>query len=318
MDSNLQWLRTVQVVVGSGGTGLSIDKLRISFEVTKTVDSTPNIAQVKIYNLSPDNEAKVRTQYTDIMIKAGYPGSSLLIFQGNIKHAFHYRDKADLITQIEAADGDKDYRKATMNLTLAAGTTDSDLVNKALASFSSTIKGHIGVTSAPRIRGKVISGMTRDTLSKLARDNDAKWSIQDGELHIVPVDGVLPTQAIVVNAATGMLNAPEINDRGIRVKCLLNPQIKVNGVLQLNNNDIMIKRRRTRQVLKRTKKPPTNQTQQVVALNSDGLYKVIRIDHRGDNRSNQWETESYCVGLGQPIPASPQPIGVDSTDLYDN
>jgi hypothetical protein len=34
-----------------------------------------------------------------------------------------------------------------------------------------------------------------------------------------------------------------------------------------------------------------------VALNADGLYKVIRTDHRGDTRSTQWETECYCIAL---------------------
>jgi hypothetical protein len=313
--STLQWLRKVQVVVGSGGTGLSIDKLRISFEITKTVDSTPNVAQVKIYNLNPSNEVLIHTQYTDLMINAGYQNSAFVIFRGNIKHAFHYRDKTDLITQIEAADGDKDYRQATLNLTLAAGTDNTHLVNAALGSFSSTITGEVGIPAGnPRIRGKVISGMTRDVLSKLACETDAHWSIQDGHLQIVQGASALQNQAIVVNAATGMLKAPEISDKYIKVTTLLNPQIGVNGVLQLNNNDIMIKRRKSRTLSKNTRKDPIAMT----GLNIDGLYKVIRLDHRGDNRSNQWETESYCVSLGQPIPASSQPTGDDAEYLYDN
>jgi hypothetical protein len=311
---NQQWLRHVQVVVGSGGTGLSIEKLRISFEITKTVDSTPNIAQVKIYNLSPDHEAQVRTQYEDILINAGYRGAMRLIFRGTIKHAFHYRDKCDQITQIEAADGEKDYRQATMNLTLAAGTTPAQLVSQAAATMGSTTVGYIGISGQPRIRGRVYSGMTRDVLSHVARTNDALWSIQDGALQIVPAGATLPNQAVVVNSATGMLKAPEINDKGIRVTCLLNPQIGINGVLQLNNNDIMVKRRKMRQVSKNTRKAPADPTK-TVALNADGLYKVIRLDHRGDNRGAQFETESYCVGLGQPIPASSEP---DDSEAAEN
>lgn len=318
--SNLQWLRKIQVVVGSGGSGMLVEDLRISFEITKTVDSTPNVAQVKIYNLSPDHEALVRKQYTDILINAGYQGSMRLLFRGTIKHAFHYRDAANLVTQIEAADGEKDYRQATLNLTLAAGTTPSDLIAKAAASMKSTALGFVGVTGTPRVRGRVYSGMTRDILSRAARSADALWSIQDGALQIVPASAALPNQAVVVNAATGMLKAPEINDKGIRVTCLLNPQIGVNGVLKLNNNDIMVKRRRMRQASKNTRKAPADPTK-TVELNADGLYKVIRLDHRGDNRSDAgWETESYCVGLGQPIPASNEPdnSGDAAEFMYDN
>jgi hypothetical protein len=313
--NNRQWLRQAQVVFGTNGSGLLVSKLRIQFEIIKTIDPAPNTAQIKIFNLAPNNEQSVLTEYEQVMINAGYQGTQRLIFEGNIKHAFHFREKADLITQIEAADGDKDYRNAVMNLTLAAGTTPADLVTKAVASMTGgTTLGYNGITGTPRIRGKVISGMTRDVLSRLGRETGSNWSIQDGQLQIVAADAVLPNQAIVVNAATGMLKAPEINDRGIRVTCLLNPQIRINGVLQLDNNDIMLKLRKQRTLSKNTRKQTQPTT--TVKLNADGLYKVIRVDHRGDTHSSQWETESYCIGLNQSITATTQPAPVDVDALY--
>lgn len=313
---SLQWLRLCEVVVGpAGATGLQIGggdptapQLKVQFEIIKTLDSTPNTAQVKIFNLNKTNEAKIAnqkggaTEFTDLLVNVGYQGAAKLIFRGNIKHAFHYRDKADYVTQIEAADGDKDYRQAKLNLTLAAGTTHSELVNAAVASFSTTKQGSVLISSKPRIRGHVFSGMTRDVLSNLARESTANWSIQDGALQIVPVNGVLPNRAVVVNAATGMLSAPEISDRGIKVLCLLNPLIGINSVLQLDNYDIMQRIRKRRSLTKNTAKVP-DRNLVTVALNPDGLYKVIRVDHRGDTRGSQWETESYCISLGSAIPA---------------
>lgn len=311
-NGSLQWLREFEIVIGPpGGSGLQIGgqsptapALKVQFEIVKTLDPAPNTAQIKIFNLTPAHEKQITgptTEFTQVLINAGYQGASRLIFKGTIKHAFHYRDKADYVTQIEAADGDKDYRQAKLNLTLAAGTTHADLVNAAVGSFSNTSLGHNGIAPGnPRIRGRVISGMTRDVLSRVARETTSNWSIQDGALQIVPTNGILPNQAIVVNASTGMLKAPEINDRGIMVTCLLNPLIGINGVLQLDNNDIMQRIRKRRQLSKNTQKTP-DRNLTTVALNADGLYKVIRTDHRGDTRGMQWETESYCVALGSKV-----------------
>lgn len=330
--STLQWLRQLQVVIGVpgqqglqiGSSDATVPALKVQFEIIKTLDPTPNTAQIKIFNLKKDNEKFIvgylsNAEFKEVLVNAGYQNAQRLIFKGNIKHAFHYRDKTDLITQIEAADGDKDYRQAKLNLTLAAGTTAADVVNAAVGSFNSTTLGHNLIPPGnPRIRGRVISGMTRDVLGKLAREATADWSIQDGALQIVPAGSVLPNQAIVVNASTGMLSAPEINDRGIKVTTLLNPLIGINTVLQLDNNDIKQLIRKRRGLSKNTRKNPNLST---VGLNADGLYKVIRTDHRGDTRGNQWETECYCIAVGTSLPSSPDASVADQTaegdDVYE-
>lgn len=298
---SLQWKRVAQVVIGSGGNGLLVQSLRIDFEITKHVEATPNEGVIKIYNLLPDNENKIKNEYDEVLVNAGYQDSVRLIFRGNIKHVFRYRKGNDYITEIEAADGDADYRRAFMNEALAAGTTVNQLVDRAVSSFGTTIKGHVQVTNHKHIRGIVVSGNTRDVLTNVARKSGANWSIQDGQLHIVKVDSVLPDEAIVVNIHTGLLTTPEVSDKGIKVKCLLNPQIRVNGTIKLDNNNIKLRIRKQHHLGKNvTKKTQTGP----VRLDPDGLYKVIWMEHSGDTRGNDWTTEMVCIGLSQPIPAT--------------
>lgn len=308
MMPSSQWKRIVQVVVGKQGSGLSIandpngNSLRIQFEIAKTVEPTPNTALIKIFNLHPNHESQIKNEYDEVIVNAGYEDSVRIIFRGNIKHVFRYRDKNDYITEIDAADGDKDFRTAIMNLTLAAGTSTQQLVDKAVGTFKGgTTKGFIGADNKPRIRGRVISGNTRDVLSDIARDSGANWSIQDGELVMVKSDSVLPDEAIVINSDTGMLGAPEINDKGISVKCLLNPQIKCNGAIQLNNKDIRIHERKMPLLISPDEQKKL-QRQEPVRLDPDGIYKVIRVIHKGDNRAAEWMSEIVCVGLSEPIP----------------
>lgn len=304
LPSNAQWIRQAQVVVGKKGNGLLVDQLKIEFTVTKTIGSSPNPALIKIYNLNPSNEALIQNEYTDIILNVGYKNNVRILFSGNIKHVFKYKAKTDYITEIEAADGDYDYRNSILNETLAAGTTRDHIIQKAVSSFTGgTTKGFVKIDPYTNLRGVCLTGNTRTVLNNLAKDAGANWSIQDGKLTIVKTSGTLPNTAIVINEQSGMLDAPEINDKGISVRTLLNPQLAVNGVIQLNNNDIRIQERRINILSSKANKTAAKQLLPV-RLDPDGLYKIIRIRHHGTNRGKEWVSECACIGLSQPIPAS--------------
>jgi len=314
--SSLQWKRSAQVVIGKSGTGLLVENLRIQFEVAKSATPAPNTAIIKIYNLSPDNEAKIKQEYDEILLNAGYVDSMQMAFRGNIKHVYNYREGNDRIVEIEAADGDKDYRTAVINETLAAGTTQQQLIDRCVGTFTGgTKKGYVEPQSKTLQRGRVVSGNTRSVLDSAARDAGCNWSIQDGQLVMVGVQKMLPNTAIVIRADTGMLGAPEINEKGITVKCLMNTKILPNCAVQLDNNGIKAKRRKAEKLQKPSKRPqasiaggiqsddeyieddPTQLTGQTVRLSNDGIYKVIKLTHKGDTRGPDWVTESLTIAL---------------------
>lgn len=311
-DSTRQWKRHAQVVVGKGGKGLLVENLRIQFEVTKTVEHKPNTALIKIFNLAPQNEEQIKYEFDEVLLAAGYEQSGQInaqgqlrypmIFRGNITHVFRHRSGTDYVTEIEAGDGDKDYRNAVMNETLAAGTTNAQLVDRAAQSFSKTggsTKGTVQINERARLRGKVVSGNTRDVLHDVARESGANWSIQDGQLVLVKTDGVLPDEAIVITAQTGMVGAPEVNAKGIALKCLLNPQLRVNGAIKLDNNSIKEKINRERAASDKKKNDS-----QAARRDPDGIYKVLKLSHKGDTRGGEWASEIECVALGKEVPAA--------------
>lgn len=293
-----QFKRKIQVIIGKQGSGLLVEDLRINFEITKTLEAEPNCAIIKIFNLNPDNESKIKNEFDEVIVNAGYEADMRLVFLGNIKHVYRYRDKSDFITEIEAGDGDKDFRNSVMNETLAAGTTDAQIVDKAVKSFGTTKKGQVQLSTARRIRGKVITGNTRDVLKNLSNESNTNWSIQDGQLQIVKVGSVLADEAIVVNSETGMLSSPEVNDKGISAKCLLNPQIKVNGRIKLDNNTIKAKREKNKTLATDAEKKAAKKVDPV-RLDPDGFYKVVKLIHVGDNRGQDWYTEIECLSIGQ-------------------
>ncbi len=83
-------------------------------------------------------------------------------------------------------------------------------------------------------RAVTLFGMARQHLLTLAQSNNCQWSIQSGQLDMVPNDGNKPGQAVVLNTQTGLIGIPEETTDGIYVRCLLNPNIRVNTLLQIN------------------------------------------------------------------------------------
>lgn len=295
-----QWGRVARVIVDRAGVGISIENLRIRFEVAKSVGRTPNKAVVKIYNLNPTHEAQVTTEFDDLILEVGYSSAALGVFRGNITRAFRYRDGVDSITEVHAGDGDRDFRKATCNFSLAAGANNDQLIARIVDGFTTTTKGYVPVRSSSRTRGRVFCGMARDVLDRIARQQGSEWSIQDGVLDIVPVDSTTPTEAVRLTSETGMLDCPEITDKGVIVRCLLNPTIKPNGKVQIDNNSVREKMGKAK----------------LARLDPDGVYKVIRVIHKGDTRDTEWVSEMTCVALGGIVTTSAAPTTA-ATDNVD-
>ncbi len=313
-----KWLRYARVLVGKNGNGdvsptvgISIESaqpdgsspgLRIKFEITKTIYHTPNQALITIYNLLQEHEQAIDKEYNDLILIAGYQGQERVVFRGNIRFTHFYGDGLDRYAEINAADGDKDFHNALVNFTLAAGHDDQDTIDNLLTSFQATTKGHIHGKhiSRKRIRGRTYSGSARDVLTALARENDGHWSIQDGLLNLVPVDSVLPTEAIVVSSDNGLLGPPEVNDKGITIRTMLEPRIVPGGKLWLQNNEVRQKHLKAALTGQKHKLKGANVP---VRLDPDGIYKVFAHKLTGDTRDTEWVSECRCVGLDQPIPS---------------
>ena len=294
-----QWIREVEVILGSGGVGLSIKDLRVQFEVEKTVESAPNEAKIRIFNLTPENEEKIKEEFDEVILNAGYKDNIGMIFRGNIQHVYRYREKTDTITEIIASDGDKDYRLATINTTFAAGSTNLDIIDAALDSFQGvgdTNRGTIAVPAKVYLRGKVVTSNSRSALDNVSKECGINWSIQNGELDMISVDDFLP-DVVVINKNTGMLGSPTVTDKGIEVRCLMNNLLKVNARVELDRSSINEKPAgkgadKNGEGGKRRSQPDGSKRE-----DATGLYKILNLKHKGDNRASEWVSTSVCLFL---------------------
>jgi len=73
-------------LIAPEGSTVIIEDLRISFEITKDLYGYPNLAKIRIYNLSPSSVNKISKEFTKIKITAGYEADIRQLFIGDTRN----------------------------------------------------------------------------------------------------------------------------------------------------------------------------------------------------------------------------------------
>ncbi len=298
-----QYLRKASLIIGNDeGNGRDFSELRFKFSISRGDIQTPNSADIRIYNLSEQTAQAVQKEFTRVILQAGYEGNFGVIFDGQIKQVRRGREtQTDTYLDITAADGDSAYNFAFSSTSLAAGSTPIDHFN-----VLSNDMGKYGVSEGytpelqgnPLPRGKVFYGMSRDIMRSVAKNTDCSWSIQDGKLTMIPLTAYAPGDIPVLTSATGVIGLPEQTQNGIRLKILLNPNIKIGQAVKLDNASIQ----RYRYSMSIGQEAVNLLNEQSNKINNDGLYYVMIADHAGDTRGNEFYTEITCLAIDASIP----------------
>lgn len=296
-----QYLRKASLVVIAGEKALDLSELRFIFE-TKNADSqSPDNCSIRVYNLSDETSNKVQKEFTRVVLSAGYQnGPYGIIFDGTIKQFRRGRESAtDDYLDILAADGDIGYNFGVVSNSLPAGSTPRQRVDAAIAAMPQMSAGSImDFTGGILPRGKVQFGMARDFLRRESESQGGSWSVQSGKIQIVPLEGYLPGDAVQLNSLTGMIGVPEQTDEGVKVTCLLNPKIRIGGLVQINNKDI----NKTIQANPDAAPIPFNQwtgIQLLAKITTDGYYRVYACEHTGDTRGAPWYSTLICLAFAK-------------------
>lgn len=313
-----QYLRKVSLIVGQNEASrgaLDLSELRIRFSVKRGDYQTPNTADIRVYNLNETTSKAIQKEFTRIVLQAGYEGNYGVIFDGQIIQVRRGREtQTDTYLDITAADGDSAYNFAVSSFSLAAGSTPNDhvgMVLKDMAIYGVT-KGYIpDLPGNPSPRGKVFFGMSRDIMRSIAENTNTSWSIQDGKLNMIPLTAYMPGEIPVLTAETGVIGLPEQTQNGIKIKTLLNPNLKIGQAVKLDNKSIQ----GYKFGLALNQQGQNLLNEQSNKINSDGLYYVMIADHSGDTRGNEFYTELTCLAIDASIPRELMPQQAVNGDI---
>lgn len=316
-----------------------------TFKCTFTIDwfnlsSETRVGTFKIYNLAADTINKISgEEFTRIRVIAGYDGLAPdvdasqvgvvrevdpaqvgqmdgrnygLLFDGEIRYTLTGKDNPiDSYVLIQAADTDRAFVTSVTSQTLAAGYTVAD-VNRALMQDFNANGATEGNTPEmpPTVfpRGRVLFGMTRNLMNNVADQCQATWMFVDGKREMVKKNEYVH-EAISLNSETGLIGMPQQTiGSGVNVRALINPNIRVNGLIELNqgsvyrtalaNNDIAMAGGRVSDQNTDGNVTLTGTTAQPASIATDGVYIVRGIMYTGDTRGQAWYMDMMCEARG--------------------
>lgn len=304
--SGLQYGRYLKLVVADAqGNGLDLSNLEVHFSIRHPALATPKIAEIKIFNLSESTMQEIQHEFTQVQLTAGYQDQSGILFSGQIAQTKRGRE-ADAVNNflyVYGQDSDQAYNYAVINKTIASGYSHSDVCKAIGDSFA-----EYGATQAPLPtfpaqrypRGRTLYGATKDHARVLAGSTGFNWSLDLAEFRMQQQHGSTSTEAIVLTPATGLLGVPEQTINGISARCLLNSSIKIDSMVQIDKGLIN----------------PTTLNFQYTAVNflpklsRDGIYRVLYVEHYGNTRGDEWDTDFICLDPNAPAPITPAILGV--------
>lgn len=302
-DESKQYGRALTLLVADNqGGAVDLSNLRIKFVVKRSDTMTPNIADIRVFNVESSLALFLRDNLSPtvglnsqsrgrVILQAGYESNFGVIFQGNIKQIIVGRESAtDTFIDIVAGDGDRAYNFAIVNSTLAAGATQENQIAAAITPMSEkgVTAGPSGALSPDKLpRGKVMYGAARNYIRNVADTANMAFSIQDEKVTLIPKKSFLPGEVVVLTSKTGMIGTPQQTNEGVNVKCLLNPRIQIGGRIKIDNASV--------ERLKINLSVAGAPENIPAPISADGTYYVLVTEHQGDTRGVEWYTSLICL-----------------------
>jgi len=286
-----QYIRVCRLT--SGGKTWNLDSAAVEFLVRQKTVQMPNIAEIRIYNLTPDSANRLCQQNQELVLEAGYQGRYSAIFKGTIKKGNRGKVRGtDTFVDLFCGDGDQAYIRAAVSKTLPAGSTRQQVVDECLKAFApyGIAKGFM----SPKLAGftfprpVTLFGLARDQMRSIARDIGADWSFQSGKLDVLHKTEAKPGNEYVLNSRTGLIGRATQTFEGIIVRTLLN-DIQCGSVIRLDEKSIDLA----------APDPSfgyeTPKNAKLPSIATDGRYKVYGVDRVGVMRGQDWYCILYCA-----------------------
>ncbi len=227
----------------SNSHGLDVSGFDFEFVVEKTLKPEPNTCSVTIYNLSETSRQVMSGGHKlTLKLEAGYQGGTSLIYLGDVRSAWTERSGPDFITHLESGDGEKEMRKARLNVAYGAKVPITQALGSIVAALGlgqgnvPQIAALLATKGIASIHGGALNGSAAQRLTDFCRSAGLEWSVQNGNIQILNLGQTISKQAIQISADTGMIESPTVDNEGIvSVSTLIIPGIQPGGLVVMDS-----------------------------------------------------------------------------------
>lgn len=285
--SMMNWRRTYTLKAGvRNQTGFLVGNvesadqiaLKIDFEIEKADVKSPNTGKITIWNLSDDNLKILEQEKCIVELKAGYDMTMPLALVGAVASVTTSPDNADRQTELQVADGLISVRDIYITVSLNGVVKSQDLYALIASEMRLPIVFSEELAYVDLPNGFSFVGKAKDALQKVATYNGHIWSIQNQIIQVTYSGRPLSPIGYVLNSSTGLINVPKrvtietqsSKQTGWEVEFLLNPAIGVNDVVRIESKAV------------------------------NGLFRVQKITHKGDNYEGDWISTAQVFEIKAP------------------
>ncbi len=268
----------MRVLIGQNGQAIQIENLFIKFEVVKEAVRTPGEGFIKIYNLNENNETRIKEQFEQVRLLAGYDDNIGIIFNGDGRNVERDRQGLDRVSNVTLGGNVQRITRARVDRSYEGQVTVRQIIQDALPSFNLDFDSLDVIPLNATQQDFAFSGRTSDMFKMLLTPLNINFFESDGSISFsVRGEPRQNVNAFLVSQNTGMVGTPSITDNGIKVTTLLNAQLNLNDPIRVVS-----------EVLQRA---PSGDAQNAKASEQQGFYKITKLVHRGDNREGEFVTE---------------------------
>lgn len=253
---------------------LTIKNLRIAFQIYKTTSWSTNKANVQIWNISKEKRAKLNDFGDEITLLAGYREESgvQLLFTGDTTRVSHSYDYPEVITNLEAGDGERILNQIRFPVSYGEKTPARTVLQQVADQMGLPIAFLDDTDNIIYQNGYQNIAFGKDTLDKVTANLGLTWSVQNGKLYFIKKNGFTSKSPVLFDQNTGMVGVPERYTykrlnlwtdaplQGWRVKTLLRPDVLPGDRVKVNSNQVDV----------------------------EGIYYVDSVRHSGDTYGNEW------------------------------
>lgn len=213
-----QFIRQAKVLVGIRKQNsnqieqvINIEGLRVSFDIQKNLSYAPNLGIIKIWNLSPEHRNIIKDFGDQVTLFTGYERGSgySILFTGDTTSVAHFFDLPDVVTILECGDGDRFVNNIRQSLSFAPGTPVSTVIKQISQALGLNLTQFTEIPDTVYPLGFESCYLLKEALTKACESSNLQWSVQNGELQIIPISGNLNQSPYLIDADSGMIGIPQ-------------------------------------------------------------------------------------------------------------
>lgn len=288
--------RGLRVIVGDNDEAVQIDSLRITIEIKKTASGKPAEGVVKIYNLNESTETRIRRRGERIRVLVGYnndyvvPDSNGLtinddpeyesslsaIHDGQIRQVERVNEGLDRVTHITLGGNVFNITQANSDVSYSGPVSVRRVVQDVLPDFGLDSFGVEGLPT-DQLHDFMFSGRTSELVDKILNPLGVQWIERNGSIVFSKRGEPIGDFGPLIRAGAGLIGSPAVTDKGIKAKVLMDPRIEIGTRIRIESTVLG--------------NAASGDAESARAAESEGVYKVVQLLHRGCNRDGEFVTE---------------------------